>query len=174
MCLRCLSAPLTSVPELPHIACWPRANSLLRSIVLWPFMPISRLLYSFYRSPDVSIMAPFKGGPGFFFFSLHDSFPATEDYDAIWSDYAGYVQPPAVNYLFLGALVSVVSSGEISKVTHVFVSQDVHNAGPFDTLSYGGSTISDVDAADAAVFTSPPVSKIYVEDLISHLNEVDE
>jgi len=118
-------------------------------------------------------MSSFHMTPDFSFVSWPGIFPPAEDYNAIWSDYADNVQSSAVHDPFLGGLVSVISSG-IAKVTHVFVSQDVHNTDPFGTPSYSGVAFSNVDAVDAAPSTPLTAPRIYEEDFISNLNEVHE
>jgi hypothetical protein len=85
-------------------------------------------------------MSSFHTTPDFSFVSWPGIVPptSTEDYNAIWSDYADSVQPSAMFDPFLGGLVSLVSCG-ISKDTNGFVSQDVHNVDPF------GNAINDAD-----------------------------
>jgi hypothetical protein len=72
----------------------------------------------------------------------------------------------------LGSLVSLVSCG-ISKHTHVFLSQDVHNVDPFGN-PINDARFPDVDAADAAVFTPHPAPQIYTESFINNLDEANE
>jgi hypothetical protein len=113
--------------------------------------------------------------PEFPFFSWPNIFPAEEDYTTIWpdSDFADDAQSSAVHDPYLSGLVSAVSSG-IPKVTHVSVSQDVHAANILGNPSYGGATFSDVDGANTEVFTSPPASDIYLEDLTNDFDEVQQ
>jgi hypothetical protein len=105
--------------------------------------------------------------PEFSFVTWPGIFPPSEDNNAIWSDYTDNIQSSAAYDPFLGGLVSMVLSG-ISKVTHVFMSQDVHNADPFGSPSYDGAAFSNADA------TSLPAPRIYMEDFISNLDEVHE
>jgi hypothetical protein len=120
---------------------------------------------------SIHTMSSFHMTPEFSFVTWPGIFPPTEDYNAILSDYADNAQSSAVYGPFLGGLVSLVLCG-ISKVTHAFVSQDVHDVDPLGNPS-NGAVFPNIAAADAAVFTSP-VPQIYMEDFINNLDEVNE
>jgi hypothetical protein len=54
------------------------------------------------------------------------------------------------------------------------VSQDAHAANHFGNPSYGGATFSDVEAANAVVFTSPSASEIYLDEVTNDFDEVQQ
>jgi hypothetical protein len=121
-------------------------------------------------------MTSYHMTPGFPFFSRPDGFTPTEDYNALWSDYAGNDQPSAVHDPFIpGRSRKRSLFWDINGSSRFPVTRPA-TLDLFGDPGGGGANFSNIDAADhdASVFTSTPAPKIYMQDLINNLDEVNE